>query len=62
MAVNGLRDQYRLDGAFNFVIWKAKILTVLDKNRIKDYALRMVVVSVDVDPLKKYEKAQEESK
>jgi len=30
MAVNGLRGQDRLDGASNFVIWKAKILTVLD--------------------------------
>ena len=29
MAMNGLRDQDRLDEAFNFVIWKAKILFVL---------------------------------
>ena len=55
MAVNGLRDQDRLDGASNFVIWKAKILAVLDEHRIKDYALRTVAVLVDVDPLKKYE-------
>eukprot|EP00253_Pinus_taeda_P026687 PITA_26687 len=62
MVVNGLRDQDKLDGASNFVIWKARILAVLDKNRIKDYALKTGVVSVDVDPLKKYEEAQEKVK
>lgn len=51
MAVNGLRDQDRLDGASNFVIWKARILEILYKHRIKDYALKLVVVLVDVDPL-----------
>jgi len=56
------RDHDRLDGASNFVIWKAKILEVYDKNRIKDYALKMVVVPVDVDPLKKYEEAQFKAK
>jgi len=34
----------------------------LDKNQIKDYALKTVVVSIDVDPLKKYEEAQEKAK
>lgn len=47
-----------MDGASNFVIWKTKILAVLDKNHIKDYALEVVVVPVDADPLKKYEEAQ----
>ena len=54
MAMNGLRDQDRLGGASNFVIWKARILAILDKHRIKDYALKVVVEPVDVDPLKKY--------
>ena len=62
MVVNGLRDQDRLDGASNFVIWKARILAELDKNRIKDYALKTIVVLVDVDPLKKYDKAQAKAK
>lgn len=62
MAANGLRDQDRLDEASNFVIWKARILAVLDKNRIKDYALKTVVVPIDVDPLKKYEDAQAKTK
>lgn len=58
MVVNGVRDQDKLDGASNFVIWKARILVFLDKHRIKDYALKVVVVLVDADPLKKYEEAQ----
>lgn len=51
MADNGPRDQETLDGASNFFIWKARILVVLDKNRIKGYALKVVVVPVDVDLL-----------
>ena len=62
MAASGLRDQDRLDGVSNFVIWKARILAALDEHRIKDYALREVVVSDDVDPLKKYEEAQSKAK
>ena len=54
MAVTGLRDQDKLDGASNFVIWKARILAVLDQNRIKNYALKVVAVPVDADLLKKY--------
>ena len=56
--MNGLRDQDRLDGASNFVIWKAKILEILEKHRIKDYGLEVVAKPVDVDLLKKYEEAQ----
>ena len=53
MAIIGLRDQDKLDGASNFVIWKARILAVLDEHLIKDHALTNIVVLVDVDPLKK---------
>ena len=60
--MNGLRDQDRLDRASNFVIWKAKFLAILDKHRIKDYALKVVVEPVDIDPLKKYEEAQTKAK
>ena len=62
MVMNGMRYQDRLDGASNFIIWKASILAVLDEHRIKDYALKTVVVLVDVDPLKKYKVAQEKAK
>ena len=51
-----------MDGASNFVIWKARILTILDKHRIKDYSLKTVVVLVDADPLKKFEEAQAKAK
>ena len=34
----------------------------MDEHRIKDHALNMIVVSVDVDPLKKYEEAQAKAK
>ena len=37
MAVNGVRDQDRLDGASNFIVWKARILSVLD--RVKDHVV-----------------------
>jgi len=32
-------------------------LAILDKHRIKDYALKVVAEPVDADPLKKYEEA-----
>jgi hypothetical protein len=46
MAVNGLRDQDRLDGASNFVVWKARILSILDMDRIKHFALKMIAIPV----------------
>jgi len=55
MAVNGLRDQDRLDGASNFVIWKARILAVLDRHRIKGFASRIVAIPVDPTDNEKYE-------
>jgi len=57
MAMNGLRDQDRLDEASNFVIWKARILSVMDRHRIKDFALRTVAIAVDLAENEKYEDA-----
>ena len=62
MATHGLRDQDRLNGASNFVIWKARILSVLDEHRIKHLAKSAVVVPIDADSLKKYEEAQAKDK
>ena len=62
MAVNGLRDQDRLDGASNFVIWKAKILAILDKHRIKDYALKIVAIPIGPAANEKYELAEAQAK
>lgn len=42
-----------MDGASNVVIWKARILAILDKHRIKDYALKVVAVWVDADATQK---------
>ena len=60
--MNGLRHQDRLDGASNFVIWKARILAVLDEHHIKDHALNTIVIPFDANPLKKYEEAQDKAK
>lgn len=57
MAMNGLRDQDRLDEASNFVTWKARILFVLDRHHIKGFALRMVVIPVDPTDNESYEDA-----
>ena len=38
MVSHGLRDQDRLDDMSNFVIWRARILKVLDEYDIKDHA------------------------
>ena len=55
MAVNGVRDQDRLDGALNFIVWKARILSVLDRNHLKQFALRIIAVPVDPIGNDKYE-------
>ena len=57
MAVNGLRDQDRLDGASNFVVWKARILSILDRYRIKHFALKTIAILVDPAKNEKYEEA-----
>ena len=62
MAVNGVRDQDRLDGASNFVVWKAKILSVLDRNRLKQFSLRTIVVPIDPAHNDRYEDAMARAK
>lgn len=54
MAANGLRDQDQLDGASNYVIWKAMISCLLDEHDLKAYVDSVVVVPTDIDPLKNY--------
>ena len=62
MVVNGLRDQDRLDGASNFIVWKAKILSILDSNRLKDFALKTIAIPVDPTENNKYEEAMARTK
>lgn len=54
MAANGLRDQDRLDGSSNYLIWKARMSCLLDEHFLKIYVDNMVVEPTNPDPLKKY--------
>ena len=58
MASHGLRDQDRLESVSNFVIWRARILSVLDEYGIKDHATSVLAVLADADPLKKFKENQ----
>ena len=57
MALHGVRDQDRLDGASNFAVWKARILSVLDRNHVKNFSLRKIAIPVDPNDNDKYEEA-----
>ena len=62
MVSHGLRDQDKLDDMSNFVIWRSRILTVLDEYDIKDHVENVLVVPVDPDPLKKFKENQARAK
>ena len=62
MAQYGMRDQDRLDGMSNYIIWRARILSVLDEYGVKDHGEKVLVVRTDADPLKKYEENQAQTK
>ena len=62
MAANGLQYQDWLDGASNYVIWKARISCLLDEHNLKTYVDSVVVVPMDPDPLKKYKGQMEKAK
>lgn len=51
-----------MDRASNFVIWKARILAVLDRHRIKGFALRTLFILADPDDNEKYEDAMARAK
>ena len=62
MAVNGLRDQNKLDGASNFVVWKVRILSILDKHCIKGFALRVMAIPVDPVANERYKEVMAKAK
>jgi len=62
MVMNGLRDQNRLDGESNFVVWKVRILSILDRHHIKGFALRVMVIPVDLIANERYEEAMAKAK
>lgn len=53
-AANGLRDQDRLAGASNYVIWKSRMSCLLYEHFLNIYVDSVVAELVDPDPLKKY--------
>ena len=54
MVSHGLRDQDRLDSVSKFIIWRAKILTVLDEYSIKHNAENVLVMPTNADPLQEF--------
>ena len=62
MALHGVRDQDRLDEASNFTVWKARILSVLDRNRVKNFALKEIIIPVNPNDNDKYEEAMARGK
>ena len=62
MASHGLRDQGRLEGASNYVIWKTRILVVLEEYDLKAYVKSVVVVPTKNDQKKKYKDEQGKAK
>ena len=62
MALHGVRDQDRLDGASNFAVWKAIIFSVLDRIRAKNFASKVIAVLVDPNDNDRYEEAMARAK
>ena len=62
MALHWVRDQDRLDGASNFVVWKARIISVLDRNRVKNFALKVITIPIDPNDNDKYEEVMARTK
>ena len=62
MATNGLRDQDRLEGASNCVIWKARISFLLDEHDLKHFIDSAQAEPVDATPLRAFKKNMAKAK
>lgn len=62
MTVNRVRDQDILDEAPNFIVWKAMILSVLDRNHLKHFFLNTITVPVDLDENEEYQEVMARAK
>ena len=62
MVASGLRDQDRLEGASNYVIWKARISFLLDEHDLKNFIGSTLAEPVDVAPLRAFKKNMEKAK
>lgn len=56
IATAGLRYQDRLDGASDYVTWKARMSFLVDEYGLKTYIDVVVEVPTDADQLKEYKK------
>ena len=56
MANNRLRDQDRLEGASNYVIWKSRIEFLLDEHDLKALIDNTVAEPLDAAHLRKFKK------
>ena len=56
MASNGLRDQNRLEGASNYVIWKSRIEFLLDEHDLKALIDNAVAEPLDAAHLRQFKK------
>ena len=56
MASNGLRDQDRLGGASNYVIWKSRIQFLLDEHDLKALIDNAFVEPLDAAHLRAFKK------
>ena len=54
MATSRLRDQDRLDGASNYVIWKERMSFLLDEYGLKPFIDAVVAIPMDTYQLKEY--------
>ena len=57
MAPHGLRDQDRLEGLSNFLVWKARILIVLEAYDLRDHAEQTLATPTDANLLQKHREA-----
>jgi len=51
-----------LDGASNFVVWKARIFSIIDRNRLKGFVSRVIAIPVDPVANERYEEAMAKAK
>ena len=57
MVPHGLRDQDRLEGLSNFLIWKERILIVVEAYNLRDHAEQTLATPTDADLLPKHREA-----
>lgn len=62
MTTVGIRDQDRLDGASNYIIWKVRMSFLLDEFGLKTYIDAVVTIPTDTDQLKGYIKEMARAK